>query len=69
MKNWAMLGLCLCSSLVSASTIDEVVFTARQVKIVMTKLTETHKQNPLTGSWYYSESKEERDEKKEEDKG
>lgn len=67
MKKWALLGLCLCSSFVSASDIEEVVVTARRVEIALVRLQETHKQNPMTGSWYYVEPKKERDERKKEE--
>lgn len=54
MKNWAILCLCLFSSFSSATEIEEVVVKARQVKIIMDwKLSEKHKQNPITGNWYY----------------
>lgn len=58
MKNMAVLALCLVSSFVSADEIEEVVVKARQVKIVMEKLSENHRQNPITGNWYYVEKKE-----------
>ena len=57
MKNMAVLALCLVSSFVSADEIEEVVVKARQVKIVMEKLSENHRQNPVTGNWYYVEKK------------
>lgn len=66
MKLWAVVALCFCSSFVSASTIEEVVVTARQVKIVLERLQENHKQNPITGSWYFVETEKERDERKNE---
>ena len=59
MKKWALVCLCLCSSLASANTIEEVVVTARQFKIVLVRFQDNHVQNPLTGSWYYSEEKAE----------
>lgn len=60
MKTWAILALCLLSSFASASELEEVVVKARQIKIVLDwKLGENHKQNPITGDWYYVESKKE----------
>lgn len=53
MKKWVVLALCFCSSLVSASTIEEVIVTARHVKILLVRVTDSHKQNPVTGSWHY----------------
>lgn len=58
MKNMVVLALCLVSSFVSADEIEEVVVKARQVKIVMEKISENHRQNPITGNWYYVEKKE-----------
>jgi len=63
MKNWAIICLCLLSSFASANQIEEVAVKARQVKIVIDwKLSEKHKQNPITGNWYYVAEK--KDEKK-----
>jgi hypothetical protein len=59
MKNWAIICLCLLSSFSSAAEIEEVVVKARQVKIIMDwKLSEKHKQNPITGNWYYVADKD-----------
>lgn len=59
MKNWAIIVLCLFSSFASANQMEEVVVKARQVKIVLQKLSENHRQNPITGNWYYVEEKRE----------
>ena len=64
MKNLAILALCLVSSFASANEIEEVVVKARQVKIVFQKLAENHRQNPITGNWYYVEEKENSDKDK-----
>ena len=65
MKNLAVVALCFLSSFASANEIEEVVVKARQVKLVIEwKLAEKHKQNPVTGDWYYVEEKV-----KEKDKG
>jgi len=53
MKKWAIIALCLTSSLASAKEIEEVLVVGRQFKIVLTSIQQTHKQNPLTGNWYY----------------
>lgn len=60
MKHLAIVALCLFPSLASANTtdIEEIVVKARQVKIVLESLSKTHKQNPITGDWYYVEKKE-----------
>jgi hypothetical protein len=63
MKNLAVIALCFLSTFASADEIEEVVVKARQVKIVMEKLSETHKQNPITGDWYYIASKKEDNDK------
>ena len=59
MKHLAIVALCLFSTFASASEIEEVVVKARQVRIVFIKLSENHRQNPLTGDWYYVEEKKE----------
>jgi hypothetical protein len=65
MKNMAVAAFCFLSSFASANEIEEVVVKARQVKLVIEwKLAEKHKQNPITGNWYYVEKKV-----KEKDKG
>ena len=59
MKNWTIICFCLLSSFSSAAEIEEVVVKARQVKIVIDwKLSEKHKQNPITGNWYYVADKD-----------
>ena len=62
MKNWAIICLCLFSSFASANEIEEVAVKARQIKVVIDwKLSENHKQNPITGNWYYvAEKKDDR---------
>jgi hypothetical protein len=59
MKHLAVVALCLFSTFASASEIEEVVVKARQVRIVFIKLSENHRQNPITGNWYYVEEKKE----------
>jgi hypothetical protein len=63
MKNLAVIALCFLSTFASADEVEEVVVKARQIKIVMEKLSETHKQNPITGNWYYVASKKEDNDK------
>lgn len=59
MKNWAIVCLCLVSSFTSASEIEEVVVKARQIKIILDwKVSNKHKQDPITGNWYYAADKE-----------
>ena len=60
MKKWAIIALCLTSSLTSAKEIEEVLVVGRQFKIVLTSIQQTHKQNPLTGNWYYVAELEEK---------
>jgi uncharacterized membrane protein len=57
MKKLAILALCFFSSLATANQPEEVVVKARQIKIVIAKLSETHKQHPITGNWHYVEVK------------
>ena len=59
MKHLAVVALCLFSTFASASEIEEIVVKARQVRIVFIKLSENHRQNPITGDWYYVEEKKE----------
>ena len=53
MKRLVVLGLCLLSSLASAKEIEEVVVVARQVKVILINIKETHRFNPITQKWYY----------------
>lgn len=59
MKNLAVIALCFFSSFANATDVEEIVVTARQVKIVLAKLSESHVQDPKTGEWHYVEKKEE----------
>ena len=59
MKNLAVIALCFFSTFASANEIEEVVVKARQVRIVLVKLSENHVQNPITGHWRYVEVKKE----------
>ena len=64
MKNTAIVALCFLSTFASANEVEEVVVKARQVRVVLDwKLSEKHKQNPITGDWYYIEEKKEDKEK------
>lgn len=53
MKKWAIIALCLLSSLASAKEMEEIVVVGRQMKVVLVSIQQTHKQNFLTGDWYY----------------
>ena len=59
MKNLALVALCFLSTFASANEMEEVVVKARQVRIVLVKLSENHVQNPITGHWRYVEVKKE----------
>ena len=61
MKKLAILALCFFSSFSSAKDIEEVVVKARQIELVIVKLAENHKQNPITGNWHYIEVKKEKE--------
>ena len=61
MKNLAVMALCFLSTFASATEIEEVVVKARQVRIVLVKLSENHVQNPITKNWRYVEEKKEED--------
>lgn len=58
MKHWAVIALCLVSTFASANEMEEVVVKARQVRIVLQKLSDNHVQNPITGNWHYVEKKQ-----------
>lgn len=53
MKNLAVIVLCLLSSVASAKDIDELVVTAKRIRIVVEHISANHKQNPITGNWHY----------------
>jgi hypothetical protein len=54
MKNLALTAALFFLPLVaSANEIEEVIVKSINVKIVMEKITEIHKQNPITGNWHY----------------
>ena len=53
MKNLAVIMLCLLSSVASAKDIEELVVTAKRLRIVIEHLSVKHKQNPITGNWHY----------------
>lgn len=63
MKTWAVFALCLISSFASAKDIEEVVVKARQIRVVLIALNETHRQNPITGNWHYVAKSERKNEK------
>jgi len=67
MKNMAIFALCLISSFASASDIEEVVVKARHIRIVLHSLADNHKQNPITGNWYYVKEVKEKQEDKPKD--
>lgn len=64
MRKLAIIALCFFSSFTSAKDIEEVVVKARQIELVIAKLSETHKQNPITGNWHYIEVKKEKEKSK-----
>lgn len=63
MKNWAIVALCLFSSFASANEMEEIVVKARQVRIVLQKLSDVHVQDPVTKEWHYVERQEKENEK------
>jgi len=64
MKNLAIVALCFLSTFASANDIEEVVVKARQVKVIIDwKLSDKHKQDPITGDWHYVEERKENDNK------
>jgi hypothetical protein len=56
MRNLAIIALCLFSSVVSAEDIEELVVTAKRVRVVIEHISSNHKQNPITGNWHYVET-------------
>ena len=69
MKRLAVLALCLFSSLANAKDIEEVVVVARQFRIVLISIQDTHQYNPITRMWYYDAKMEAEALKKAEDEG
>ena len=57
MKQWAVIAFCFLSTFASANEMEEVVVKARQVRIVLQKLSDNHVQDPKTGNWHYVEVK------------
>jgi len=58
MKKWALCALCFFSSMAQANDIEEVVVVARQVRIVLLNIVDTHRYNPVTQRWYPDEKME-----------
>jgi len=56
-----IIALCFVSSFATATEIEEIVVTARQLKIIMPKVEDIHVQNVLTKNWYYSEAKQKKE--------
>ena len=70
MKKLALTALCFFSSFAQASDIEEVVVVARQVRIVLLSIVDTHRYDARTQMWVYDAAKEkaalaEREEKRE----
>lgn len=63
----AFFVLCFLSSFATAGEIEEVKVVARPFRIVLEHIQLHHKQNPITGNWYYVEAKQQQDTKKKED--
>lgn len=55
MRNLAIIALCLFSSVVSAEDIEELVVTAKRLRVVIEHVSSNHKQHPITGNWHYVE--------------
>ena len=60
MKKLAIAALCFFSSFASANDVEEVVVIAKKINITIAKLSDNHKQNPITGNWHYVENKKEK---------
>lgn len=68
MRKLALMCLCFLSSFATAGEIEELVVSARQVKVVLANISSEHKQNPFTGSWYYVKSKQVEEDREEKEK-
>ena len=55
MRNLAIIALCLFSSVVSAKDIEELVVTAKRLRVVIEHVSTNHKHHPITGNWHYVE--------------
>ena len=62
MRNLAIIALCLFSSVVSAEDIEELVVTAKRLRVVIEHVSSNHKQHPITGNWHYVEQVQELEE-------
>ena len=62
MRAIAAIALCLISSFATAEKLEmeEVVVVAKKIELPVVKLASNHKQNPITGNWYYVEQKKEK---------
>lgn len=58
MKKLAVMALCFFSSLAQASDIEEVVVVARQIRIVLVALNETHRYDAFSKVWVYDAAME-----------
>ena len=58
MKKLAIVALCFFSSFSQASDIEEVVVVARQIRVVLLSIADTHRFDAKTQSWHYDASKE-----------
>lgn len=58
MKKLAIAALCFFSSFAQASEMEEMVVVARQVRIVLLAINETHHYDVFSRSWVYDAAKE-----------
>ena len=58
MKKLAIMALCFFSSIAQASDIEEVVVVARQIRIVLVALHETHRYDAFSKVWVYDAAME-----------
>lgn len=58
MKKLAIAAICFFSSFAQASDIEEMVVVARQIRIVLLAINETHHYDAYSKSWIYDAAKE-----------
>ena len=58
MKQLAIAALCFFSSFAQASDMEEMVVVARQIRIVLLAINETHRYDAFSKTWHYDAAME-----------
>ena len=57
-------ALCFLSSMSTAGEVEEVKVVARPFRIMLEHISLSHKQNPITKSWYYAVAEKDKEDSK-----